>query len=54
MAAADYGPLLDLVIEGRLRPQDLVTRTIGLDEAPAAMEALSRPATAGGLTIIRP
>ena len=54
MAAADYGPLLDLVLEGRLRPQDLVTRTIGLDEAPAAMEALSRPATAGGLTIIRP
>ena len=54
MAAADYGPLLDLVLEGRLRPQDLVTRTIGLDEAPAALEALGRPATAGGLTIIRP
>ena len=38
----------------RLRPKALVTRTISLDEAPAAMEALGRPSTAGGLTIIRP
>ncbi|HLR44546.1 MAG TPA: alcohol dehydrogenase catalytic domain-containing protein [Brevibacterium sp.] len=53
MAAADYGPLLALVVEDRLRPQDLVTRTLGLDEAPAALAQMTQDAAAG-LTIIRP
>lgn len=53
MAAADYGPLVALVVEGRLRPQDLVTRTISLEEAPAAMEEMARGSSTG-LTIIRP
>lgn len=53
MAAADYGPLVALVVEGRLRPQDLVTRTIGLDEAPAALEEMAQSSSAG-LTVIRP
>ncbi|GAA4513330.1 alcohol dehydrogenase catalytic domain-containing protein [Brevibacterium yomogidense] len=53
MAAGDYAPLLRLVADGRLRPQDLVTRTIELDEAPAALVGLGEPGAAG-LTIIRP
>lgn len=36
MAAAEYPELVDLVVQGRLRPQDLVSNVIGLDEAPAA------------------
>ncbi|UVI34924.1 zinc-binding dehydrogenase [Brevibacterium spongiae] len=52
MAAADYPELVDLVVDGRLRPQDLVTNVIGLDEAPAAMEAMNTPAGAAGMTII--
>lgn len=52
MAAADYPELVDLVVEGRLRPQELVTTVIGLDEAPAAMEAMNTPAGAAGMTII--
>jgi D-arabinose 1-dehydrogenase-like Zn-dependent alcohol dehydrogenase len=52
MAAADYPELVDLVVEGRLRPQELVTKVIGLDEAPAAMEAMSSPAPTAGMTII--
>lgn len=52
MAAADYPELVDLVVSGRLRPQDLVTNVIGLDEAPAAMEAMNTPAGAAGMIII--
>jgi len=36
LAAHDYPELLDLVSSGRLRPDHLVTRTISLDEVPAA------------------
>ena len=39
MAAHAYPELLALVESGRLRPGDLVTREIGLDEAPAALAA---------------
>lgn len=53
MAAGDYAPLLELVADGRLRPQDLVTRTIGLEDAPAALAGLGET-RAAGLTIIRP
>jgi threonine dehydrogenase-like Zn-dependent dehydrogenase len=48
MAAAEYPELVDLVVQGRLRPQDLVTNVIGLDEAPAAMEAMGSPSCLGG------
>jgi alcohol dehydrogenase len=37
LAAADYGPLLDLVLAGRIPVRALVRRTISLDEAPAAL-----------------
>ena len=52
MAAAEYPELVDLVVEGRLRPQDLVPNVISLDEAPAAMEAMGAPAATVGMTII--
>lgn len=52
MAAADYPGLVELVVAGRLRPQELVTKVIGLDEAPEAMEAMSVPAVTAGMTII--
>nr|WP_275902201.1 alcohol dehydrogenase catalytic domain-containing protein [Brevibacterium zhoupengii] len=51
MAAAEYPEMLDLVIDGRLRPQDLVTNVIGLEDAPAAMEMLGSN-TGSGMTII--
>ncbi|GGE87311.1 zinc-binding dehydrogenase [Mycetocola zhadangensis] len=54
MSAAEYPAMLDLVASGRLRPQDLVTATIGLDAAPAAMVAMSEGRNAAGVTIIRP
>ena len=55
MAAADYPRLLNLVRAGGLDPASLVTRTISLDEAPAALAALgSGAATGAGVTMIRP
>ena len=53
MAAADYPALLDLVRSGALRPQDLVTRTITLEETPEALRAMDA-GTHPGMTIIRP
>jgi len=47
MAAADYPELLRLVVSGRLRPDLLVTRELGLDDAGAALEAVgSQPGIA--------
>ncbi len=40
MAAHDYPPMLSLVAAGRLRPQDLVTRELSLDEAGPALVAV--------------
>ncbi len=53
MAAHAYPELLALVAAGRLRPELMVTRTIGLAEAPAALAAMGGAAGAG-VTIIRP
>ncbi len=51
MAAHAYPELLGLVTSGRLRPQDLVTRTVGLQDAGEALRAVGqRP----GLTVVRP
>jgi D-arabinose 1-dehydrogenase-like Zn-dependent alcohol dehydrogenase len=50
MAAHDYPPMLRLIAAGVLRPDLLVTRTIGLAAAPAA---LAGPPVAG-VTIIEP
>jgi alcohol dehydrogenase len=53
MAARAYPELLALVETGRLRPGDLVTREIGLDEAPPALSAMGEPRHTG-VTVIRP
>lgn len=53
MAAHAYPELLDLVASGNLRPADLITRTIPLDETPAALAALTT-GTTPGVTVIHP
>lgn len=53
MAAADYPPMLAEIAAGLLRPQDLVARTIGLDQAPAALAELALAHTAG-ITVVVP
>jgi len=42
MAAADYPAMLSLIAAGRLRPELLVTRELGLDDAGAALIAVGR------------
>jgi alcohol dehydrogenase len=53
MAAADYPEMLALVADGRLRPDLLVGRVIGLEEAGAALAAMGVPASAAGMTVVR-
>ncbi|HEX2904393.1 MAG TPA: alcohol dehydrogenase catalytic domain-containing protein [Jatrophihabitans sp.] len=53
MAAHAFGPLLDLVGAGALRPDQLITRTIALDAAPDALVSMGRGGSAG-VTIIHP
>ncbi|MFI9383749.1 zinc-dependent alcohol dehydrogenase family protein [Kutzneria sp. NPDC052558] len=53
MAAHAYGPMLDLVASGALRPDLLVARTIGLAEAATALAELEH-STAAGMTMIEP
>jgi alcohol dehydrogenase len=45
--------MLGLVASGNLAPGELVTRTIGLEEVPAALVALS-DGTPAGITVIEP
>lgn len=42
LAAADYRPLLDLVVAGKIPAREMVSRTIALDEAPAALAEMSQ------------
>jgi alcohol dehydrogenase len=51
LAAADYGPLIELVTSGKLDPRRLVRRIISLAEAPAALAELGAFAHAG-ITVI--
>ncbi|MEU2635863.1 zinc-binding dehydrogenase [Micromonospora fulviviridis] len=53
MPAHAYPELLRLVTAGVLRPGDLITRTIGLDEVPDALTTMDRPTT-GGMCLIEP
>ncbi|MFD0021911.1 zinc-dependent alcohol dehydrogenase family protein [Streptomyces sp. NPDC058382] len=53
MAAHAYPPMMDMVRSGSLRPDLLVTSTIGLDAAPAALAAMGA-ARGAGVTVIEP
>lgn len=53
MAAREYPGLLDLVTTGALRPDLLIGRVITLEEAGGALAAMSLPATAPGITVVR-
>jgi alcohol dehydrogenase len=53
MAAHAYPEMLDLVASGRLPAERLVATRIGLDDAPAALVAMSDGSPAG-MTVIRP
>ncbi|MGZ0148577.1 zinc-dependent alcohol dehydrogenase family protein [Kribbella sp. WER1] len=53
MPAHAYPEMLDLVANGNLNPQRLVTRTITLEETPAALAALTN-GTSAGVTVITP
>lgn len=54
MAAHDYPDLLNLVSAGRIRPDLLVTRTIGFDDVPAAFAEFGRPDQHPGVTVLVP
>ena len=54
LSARDYPAMLEEIVAGRLHPERLVGRTIGLDEAPAALMAMGGPPTTPGMTVIRP
>ena len=52
MPATDYPDMLALVASGRLDVRRLVGRIIPLAEAPAALAAMSEPATSTGMTVV--
>jgi D-arabinose 1-dehydrogenase-like Zn-dependent alcohol dehydrogenase len=52
MPARDYPEMLAFIASGRLDISRLVGRVIGLEEAPAALMAMSRPATSPGMTVV--
>jgi alcohol dehydrogenase len=53
MAAHAYPAMLDAVAAGRLRPDRLVRRVIGLAEAGPALAAMDHD-RAAGVTVVRP
>jgi alcohol dehydrogenase len=53
MAATDYPGMLARIESGDLRPQDLIERVIGLDEAAALLPAFDQ-ASPAGMTMIDP
>ena len=53
MAAHDYPPMLAAVSAGRLRPDLLVTRTIGLAAAGAALAEMDQH-KGPGVTVVVP
>lgn len=54
MAAHSYPEMLDQVVAGRLRPDLLVGRRIGLDDAGEALAAMSGAGSPAGMTVIVP
>jgi alcohol dehydrogenase len=53
MAAADYPAMLALIESGSLRPQDLIERIVGLEDAAALLPAFDQ-ASPAGMTMIDP
>jgi alcohol dehydrogenase len=53
MAAADYPAMLALIASGALRPQRLIERVVGLDEAAALLPGFDH-ASPAGMTMIDP
>ena len=53
MAAADYPGMLDLIVQGRLRPDRLVERVVGLADAGTLLPTLDTASTAG-ITLVDP
>ncbi len=53
MAAADYPDMLALIEAGSLHPQQLIERTIGLDEAAALLPGFDQ-AKVAGMTLVDP
>src|SRR6266542_3074377 len=54
MAAHEYPAMLALITSGALRPERLVGRVIGLEDAGAALAAMDRPTSTAGMTVIKP
>jgi alcohol dehydrogenase len=52
MAARDYPAMLDLVASGAVDPLRLVGRTIPLEDAGAALAAMSTPGRPSGMTVV--
>lgn len=53
MAAVDYPQMLDLIIQGKLKPQDLITKEVSLEEGADLLKNLDKsPST--GVTIFKP
>lgn len=55
MGAGEYPQMLARIVRGELDPARLVGRTVSLEEAPEALEALGRPGAVGaGMTVVVP
>ncbi len=54
MAAHEYPAMLAAIAAGRLAPGRLVGRTVGLEEAAAALADLGRPGAPAGMTVLVP
>jgi alcohol dehydrogenase len=54
MAAHEYPAMLARIASGELRPERLVGRTIGLDEAPDALAVMSGAAAGARMTVVVP
>lgn len=53
MAAHEYPPMLAMVADGTLRPDQLISEVIGLEDAPTALATMDQPASSAGITVIQ-
>jgi alcohol dehydrogenase len=53
MPAHDYPQMLDMIRAGKLKPRELVSRTISLSDAPHALQQMGSFANAGVTVIDR-